>query len=186
MDACVVRPLLFDIGNIYLYTVIVLAGISFTRRDSSGFWLASVTAAFFFLAKSFHCDIKNADQWQLVRYLFWVGLDLLYLYTVYLWLSRVAIIKVFVKKGLLLTHLLMWLLHAIRIVDIHFINEINVRSVYGAGIATLNALIVFLVAAQCVGKKDLRGNYGNSINHNSSGTNSGSFMARTKNVGPIK
>lgn len=183
MESCVVQFGLFEIGNLYLYSLVVLAGIAFTKQNFSGFWLASVTALFYAVSKTYHCEIKAIDPWHLLRYLFWVGLDLLYLCTVYLWLSRVWIIRNAVLQGLLLIHLCMWLLHAVRIVDVHVMDNINLSNVYGGGIALLNLAIVLLVAAQVIpNQKDLRGNSGNNNNCNRTGSNSSSFMARIKSI----
>lgn len=184
MESCVVQFGLFEIDNFYLYSLVVLAGIAFTRKNSTGFLLASITALFYAISKTYHCEIKAADPWHLLRYLYWVGLDLLYLCTVYLWLSRKRIIRRFVLQGLLLVHLCIWLLHAIRIIDIHLLASVSLKEVYGVGIAALNFAIVLLVAAQAIPnqKKDLRGKNGNNNNSNRARNNHGGFMARIKDL----
>ncbi len=183
MESCVVQFGLFEIDNLYLYSLVVLAGIAFTRKDSSGYFLAAITALFYSISKAYHCDIKAIDPTHVLRYLFWVGLDLLYLCTVYLWLSKVRPIKKAVLQGLLLAHLGMWFLHCFRIIDIHFLEEINIRNIYGPGIAVFNFLIVLLVAAQVIpSQKDLRGNYGNNNRAKRNRSSSGSFNARSKGL----
>ncbi|HAT42382.1 MAG TPA: hypothetical protein DCS87_11790 [Rheinheimera sp.] len=183
MESCVVQSGLFGIGNLYLYTLVVLAGIAFTKRNLSGFWLASVTALFYAISKAYHCEIKAFDQWHVLRYLFWVGLDLLYLCTVYLWVSKAWIIKKPVLQGLLILHLFMWFLHCARIVDIHLLPSLDMKDAYGIGIAVSNFFIVLLVVAQVIpSQKDLRGDYGNNNRTNRDRSRGGSFAARNQGL----
>ncbi len=183
MESCVVQFGLFEIGNIYLYSLVVLAGIAFTRKNLSGFWLASVTALFYAISKAYHCEIKAIDGWHVFRYLFWVGLDLLYLCTVYLWLSKAWVFKNYVLRGLLVLHLCMWFCHCVRIIDVHFLVGVDFRYVYGISISIINFFIVLLVVAQIIpSQKDLRGNYGNNNRNLRNRTDSGSFAARDKSL----
>ncbi len=145
MDNCVVAQTLFNAGNIYLYCIVVTAGIAFTKKDWPTLELAIITSLFFAVSNSYHCEIKAVDPERIFRYLIWVSIDLLYLCTVYWLLVKSRRIASVIWKGLVLAHVCIWVLHSIRVIDVHFLPDHSFSNLYGFGISVSNFLIALMV-----------------------------------------
>ena len=140
---CVVNYDLFILGNFYLAMLLVFAGLSFASGKTGATYLILLTAFFYWLSKFLHCEIKSIEIANF-RYLAWTLIDVLYLCTVYYALFKRKKIKTYILAALLAVHMFAWLLHAVRIIDIHYLNA-DFYTAYGLGIAIYNFLIIAIV-----------------------------------------
>lgn len=147
MAECFVSFDLLILSNFYLAAYAVLFGVAVTLRSWRCAALFFLTFSFYLAVKIMHCPIKAFDTERVWRYLIWTTFDLLYLCTVYCLLVRKRLVKQYLFLGILLMHLFAWALHLIRFFDVHYLTQVDLGDLYGAGIAFFNLCLLLLIGS---------------------------------------
>lgn len=129
--------------------MVVLTGIYATKRMTRDTVLAFITTAFFLLSYSYSCDFKTLDPERMYRYLFWVGLDTLYVAILFgFWFFDKIKNLQFVLIGFL--EVISFLIQAARLVDAHYNNYTFTDNFYAEAMNAYNILIIFVVGLSLI------------------------------------
>lgn len=145
MNECVFNPQLQMLFNRYVLVSIFLVGLSFSLKDKRATYLALVTALSFWVGYSLQCDIKSLDPERVWRYVFWVGLDVIYL-LVLVALLKLKKIKEWQFASICLLQVFVFLMQLMRVPDAHAFNYFYTDSFYSVSINIYNCLILLVVA----------------------------------------
>jgi len=144
MEMCSFDPQLQMLFNRYVLISIILVGLSFSLKNKKSLFLSFFTALSFWVGYNLQCDFKVNDPEHIWRYVFWVGLDSIYMLVLFA-IYRLKRITEWQFAAICTLQAFSFLIQLIRLPDAHRFNYVYTDSFYPLLMNAYNIAIITTV-----------------------------------------
>ena len=140
---CEFNPFLRMVDNYHLCLLIIAFGFSLSLGNRKWAVLTGITACFYYLGYATSCEIVDWDTDKIWRYIIWLGLDFIWMITIYIAWKKNRIYQ-YQAAGAIFLGACSVVLQSFRFIDRHYLDLAYSTSIYTTMAPAFNNLLVLL------------------------------------------